>query len=617
MPEKEKLFSDFPPVSTTQWESKIIEDIKGADYKKKLIWKSPEDIYVKPYYRTEDTDNLDYLDLIADLQPFLNNKTPAYGKWLIRQDIKVINPANANIKALDILNKGVNSISFLINNKFIDNNIKILLKNLHFDCIELNIIAHEKTYSIFNEYIKLIETKKYDLSLINGTAGFDPIGNLVTQGNFYFNSEKESYNQLIRLFSILKQLPKLRLITVNGKHFHNAGSNIIQELAFSLAIGNEYLVKLTELGLTIDEIAKKIDFSLAIGSNFFFEIAKLRAARVLWANVVKAYNPNNKRPCQTYFHAETSLWNKTIYDSYTNILRSATESMAASLGGVNSLTIHPYNSHYDNSNNFSERIARNQQLILNEEANLSKTIDPSAGSYYIENLTNEIAEKAWALFQEIEKEGGFINAFLKGIIQDIIKKSAQKKDHALAYRKEIILGINHYPNINEVINLNSKKLINNNIPEIAKPIKIYRGSTAFENLRLKTDAYSKNNKRPVVFNLTFGNATMRRARAQFSNNFFGCAGFKIIDNNGFTTIYEGINAAQKAQANIIVLCSSNDEYNKINTSLIKKVNDEILVIAGYPKTIIEKLYALGITNFIHQKTNAIEELKKYQNLLKI
>ncbi|MFC2137790.1 methylmalonyl-CoA mutase family protein [Bacteroidota bacterium] len=617
MPEIKKLFSEFPPIPSKEWESKIMDDLKGADYEKKLIWKSDEDINVKPYYRKENLDNLDYLNTIPGQYPYTRGNQADKNNWLVRQNIKVDNPIEVNRKVLQIFDKGVNSVLFELDNTISAKNLFNLLKNISFDRIEINFNAHINTNSLVKKFLSFLKNSSIELSQIKGGVGFDTIGNLVINGNYYFIDENKSFNQLNELFSISRELPKLRLITINGKHFHNAGGTIIQELAFSLTIGNDYLAKLTELGLTIDEIAPKIDFSYAIGSNYFFEIAKIRAARLLWANIVNAYNPVNSESCQTYIHAETSKWNKTLFDPHLNILRSTTEAMAATLGGINSLTIYPYNSSFEKPTELSERIARNQQLIISEEAYFSKIKDPSAGSYYIENLTNEIAEKSWELFQKIEKEGGFIKAFINGIIQNQIKDSAQKKDFAIANRKEILLGTNQYPNLIEEIKPISIKNIDVNDNIIVKPIKLYRGAIAFEELRLKTENYSKSNKRPVVFLLTYGNLAMSRARAQFSTNFFGCAGFEIIDNKGFALINKGIINAKNAKANIIVFCSSDDEYNDLNSSIIDEINNEIIIVAGYPKAIIEKLYAIGISNFIHIKSNVIEELKKFQDLLNI
>ncbi len=617
MSEESKLFSEFTPISTEEWESKIIEDLKGADYKKKLIWNSNEEIEIKPYYRVENLLHLDYLNTIPGQYPYSRGNNADKNHWLIRQNIIVDNVNNANNKALDILNKGVNSILFELTNSFHTKTIRILLKDICCDCIELNFKANENSNELLKEYTLILKNNHTKLQEVNGTLGYDPIGNLALKGNFYFHDEKKSINQLKEIFHNAKDLPKLRLITVNGKHFHNAGGNIVQELAFTLSLGNEYLAKLTEIGFSIDEIAPKIDFNYAVGSNYFFEIAKFRAARMLWSTIVNAYKPANIESCKTTIHAETSKWNKTLLDPHVNILRSATEAMSAILGGINSFTTHPFNSSYETPTEFSERIARNQQLILNEEAYFSTIKDPSAGSYYIENLTNEIAEKAWKLFKEIENEGGFIKAFMNGIIQTQIKKTAHKRDLAIANRKEILLGINQYPNLSEKII--SAPIQDSEIykTSIAEPLKIYKGSTPFEEIRLKTEAYSKNNKRPVVFLLSFGNLAMRSARAQFSTNFFGCAGFKIMDNNGFKSVIEGIKAAKKSNADIIVFCSSDDEYNLITHEINELVNKKILVIAGNPTTLIENLYSIGITNFIHIKSNILEELKKYQDLLNI
>ncbi len=351
------------------------------------------------------------------------------------------------------------------------------------------------------------------------------------------------------------------------------------------------------------------------------EIAKLRAARLLWAQIVKAYNPADEESAKMIAHSETNTYNKTVYDPYVNMLRTQTEAMSAALGGAHSITVLPFNAIYEDTTEFSERIARNQQLLLKEESHIDKIADPSAGSYYIESLTDSIADQAWKLFLEIQEKGGFIAAFKEGFIQNEIKTMAAKRDQNIALRRENLLGTNQFPNFTEKVT----KELDASVFQPAdytedgaevETLKPYRGAQAFEMLRYKSDVYSKENKRPVAFMITIGNLAFRKARAQFSCNFFAVAGFEVIDNNGFKTIDEGITAAKAKNADIVVLCSSDDEYAVLAPEAAEKLNNEILVIAGNPACKAE-LEEKGITNFIHVKSNILEELKEYQNKLGI
>jgi methylmalonyl-CoA mutase len=350
------------------------------------------------------------------------------------------------------------------------------------------------------------------------------------------------------------------------------------------------------------------------------EIAKLRASRLLWAKIVEQYKPVNQESACMDIHVTTSLWNKTIFDPYVNILRTTTETMAASLGGANSITVLPFDITYKKGDDFSNRIARNQQIIIKEESYFNKVADIAGGSYYIENLTDAIADAAWKLFQSIEEKGGLIEQIKNGSIYDELEKTCMQRDMDIAMRKTVMLGTNQHPNQKET--MLDKIQPNKDIKDLTTKLKTYRGALAFEALRLATEDYViQGNKKPIVFLLTIGNLTMRKARAMFSNNLFGCAGYQIIDTNGFKTVEEGVEAAFTANADIVILCSSDDEYAEIAPKackLIKDKNNNVkVIVAGYPTAIIDQLKNAGIDDFIHIRTNVLETLQKYNQLLGI
>jgi methylmalonyl-CoA mutase len=353
------------------------------------------------------------------------------------------------------------------------------------------------------------------------------------------------------------------------------------------------------------------------------EMAKIRAARQLWANIVKAYGPSSDDITRMSIHTETASWNITVYDPYVNMLRTTTETMSAAIAGVESHIVKPFDAAYSHPDGFSERIARNQQLLLKEEAYLYKVVDAAAGSYYIENLTNAIIEESWKLFLEVEEKGGYIEALNAGFIQERINENALMLDAAVATRKMSLLGTNQYPNFSE--------RIETYIPaEVFQPsdftetdaefetLKPYRGSQAFEAMRKKTDDYARDHKRPSVFMFTYGKLTMRIARAQFAGNFFAVAGFDLIDNLGFKTVEEGIKAAEESKAEIVVICSSDEEYAQIAPEIINALNHKVIVVlAGYPKDIVEDLKKAGLEHFIHIRSNVLESLQKIQRQLGI
>jgi len=617
------LFQEFPPVLPEQWEKKIAEDLKGADYEKKLVWKPHEGFKVKPYYVADDLKALEHLSVLPDAFPFVRSSKKSDNTWFIRQDIMVSDLKRANEKALDILMKGIDSLGFVLeeDEEYSKEDLDLLLKNIFTEMVEINFHCGRNVLQIMKNHYEMLVRYNRDFQKIHGSLDFDPFGRLITKGNFYFSKE-EDLQVCHDLIKTAEYLPHFTVINVSGDHFHHAGATIVEELAFSLASGAEYLTQLTETALSVSQVAPKIRFCFATGSNYFMEIAKYRAARLLWAHIVKAYGPSSDEAAKMTIHAVTSRWNKSMYDPYVNMLRTTTEAMSVIISGIDSLTVGPFNEVFEKPNDFSERIARNQQLLLKEESYLDQVIDPAAGSYYIENLTDSIAAEAWKLFLEIDAMGGYLEAVLQGEIQKRIAETAHKRDMDLASRKDIILGVNQYPNFSEKKEEDfSAALKADGQPEPGtevETLKIYRGAMAFEELRLKTDLYSKEHKRPAVFMFTHGNLAMRVARSQFSRNFFGCAGFETIDNLGFKTIEEGVKAFFDTKAEILVICSSDEEYPVIAPEIFRQVEGKaILVLAGYPKDHLDELRAKGIAHFINMRSNVLEELEKFQKLLKI
>ncbi len=618
MDKGQKLFAAFPPVTTQQWEDKIISDLKGADYERKLIWKTNEGFNVRPYYRNEDLTTVSYLDTFPGQFPFVRgNKTE--NQWFIRQEIKEFDLKMANTKAIDLYSKGVNSFGFVLDNSknYTVQDMAVLLNDLPLTSLEINFVAGSAALSVAESLIAFLKQKKVDLSTLKGAIVSHSMTCELNKG---IKTSDAFWDHSKELILRVKELPLFKAVIVRGDVFENAGSSIVQELAFSLAAANECMAQLTNKGLPVDDVAKAIKFKFGVGSNYFMEIAKMRAARLLWAQLVKAYQPKSEKSCIANIHAVTSNWNKTIYDPYVNLLRTQTEAMSSVLGGVDSLTVNPFNAAYETPTEFSERIARNQQILLKEEAHFDKVVDPGAGSYYIETLTNNIAEQSWKLFLEVEDKGGYQAAVLQGFIQTQIKEMAQRRDLDIANRREILLGVNQYPNFNEKIDIaiEPAQLMKEapQKPEI-EPLVAYRGAMAFESLRYKTDQFAKTKKRPVVFMLTIGNLAMRKARAQFSSNFFAVAGFEVIEGKGYCEVADGIRDAVQAKADIIVVCSSDEEYATFAPQVKEMAGSAIIVVAGFPKEIMDALKAKGLEHFIHVKSNVLETLAGFQKMLGI
>lgn len=615
---KEKLFSDFIAPSRQEWIDKINVDLKGADYQKKMVWRTNEGFSAEPFYRKEDLDGMTQTNALPGQFPYLRGNKKDNNHWYVRQNLKVTNPKEANEKALDILNKGVTSLGFSIPAKELSAEfISTLLNNIAADAVELNFSTCQG-HTV--ELAKLLTTyfteKGYDASSLVGSVNFDPMQKILTKGK----DTTALLGELKELVETLAPFKKFRCVCVNADTLCDSGAYIYQELGYALAWGNEYLNLMVEAGIPAELAAKKIKFNLGISGVYFMEVAKFRAARMIWANIVKQYKPECDCACKMYVNATTSSYNKTIFDSYVNLLRTQTEAMSAALAGVDSIVVTPFDATYETPTDFAERIARNQQLLLQEESHLDKIVDVAGGSYFIETLTQSLAKQAWNLFLSIEEEGGFLAAAKAGSIQETINKTNAERHANAGKRKEFLLGTNQFPNFNETSE--GKEPTEScgcchSGTSCEKPfakIEANRLASDFENLRLQVE---KADKQPVAFMLTIGNLAMRQARAQFSCNFLACAGYKVIDNLGFPTVEEGVDAAIKANADIVVLCSSDDEYAEYAIPAFKALdNRAMFVIAGAPEC-SDELKAAGIENFIHVRVDQLKTLKEYNAKLGI
>jgi methylmalonyl-CoA mutase len=463
------LRADFPPVATATWEAAIAKDLKGADYEKKLVWRTEEGLAVRPYYRKEALDGLDgQLRTAPGLYPFVRGTGRS---WEIAQDAK---PGPKAIRA-DLL--------------------------------------------------------------------------------------------------------------------HEAGAHAIQELGYVIAAGVERLAALAA-ALPVDTIAGQIEFVFAVGPSYFIEIAKLRAARILWAQAVAAFGPSDDGACHMCLHVRTPRRNKSSYDRYTNLLRVTTEALSAVVGGCDQLTVAPFG--------FDPHLALNLQRILKEESHLDAVADPAGGSYYIEALTNSLAREAWKLLQQTEAEGGYAKALASGSIGKALAETRAARAKAYSGRRRALVGVNNYPNVKE-------KVPEAEIPaaEPASPLPQVRVAEPFEKIRQRTTQHARATGRyPKVLLLKRGDVKMKGARANFSLNFFGCAGFDLVEAEE----YEG------TDADLIVLCSSDPEYLAFAQEVCPRVKVPVLV-AGNPKEQIEALQAAGVQGFIHIASDAIQTLTQWQDKL--
>ena len=589
---REKLFTEFPPVPTEKWEEVITADLKGADYERKLVWRTGEGFNVRPYYRAENLEGIRFLGSQAGEFPYVRG-TRSHNRWHVHQTIEVKCPKEANAEALKLLNSGVDSLGFSIaGEEFSAADLDQLLAEIHIPAIEMTFCGlHTGRVA----ELVLDKLEKEGLAAEAHVAFcIDPIVKGLSQkGDFCSPNGEKCFSKITSLIERTREYKHIRIVTVSADIFANAGSTIVEELAFALAAGNDYLARLTDAGLSANIAARKLRFSFSVTSNYFMEIAKFRAARMLWANIVKNYNPEKNCACKMMIHARTADWNQTVYDPYVNMLRGTTEAMSAAIGGVHSLEVTPFDAAFETPTEFSKRIARNVELLLKHEAHFDQVVDPAGGSYYVENLTQSIAAEAWKLFLEIEEKGGYTEAYKAGWIKERIEASA---------------AANQYPNFTEVA---GKEITEEAVTRKAaegNTLAPYRGAMAFEAMRLHVD---RSGKQPKAFMLTCGSLAMARARAQFSCNFFACAGIRVQDNTFFKSVEEGVKAALESKAEIVVVCASDDDYAEVAPKVKELLGGKaILVVAGAPACTPE-LEAQGITNFINVKSNVLETLKFY------
>ncbi|NGP77564.1 methylmalonyl-CoA mutase small subunit [Balneolaceae bacterium YR4-1] len=666
---KDHFFDEFPPVSTEEWEKVIKKDLRGADYKEKLRWDTGEGFDILPFYRIEDIEE-------GRLKtPILSGNKKENNSWYICAPIFDKEVEDARESMHRALERGADALELTFQIKSTSgmlggdmegtsvqsqNSFEKLFRDVNLSATTL-VFDSAMATPIYLAMLQNLEPEGKSGEVLSAIFSYDPFVYLARKGQLPKRKEILE-NEITDLVHSIGNMGSIKPLSADGRFWHNAGGTIVQELGLSLAAASEYLALLTDRGVDSDTAARSINFMLATGSKYFPEIAKFRTLRLLWKQLLQAYEADEEIPA--YIHAETSLWNKTVYDPYVNMLRSTTEGMSAAIGGIDSLTVHPFDRIFEKPDDFSERIARNTQIIMQEESYFDKVTDPAAGSYYIEMLTDKIAEKAWSLFQEIELEGGLLKSLQNGTVQVALENSKQQRDRQIASRGRVFVGTNKYPNAGEKVTeekelsnefatvslksndydftldesekaliaslrkaLSDGAALGDLVPKLFqedwskqnyRTVQKYRGSEAFEELRMATE---KQSERPKVLTLPLGNKKMRKARSSFTSNFFACAGYEIKDPIGFESVDEAVEAVREHAPDIAVICSSDEGYIQLVPDLCSKINqlDEqpIMVLAGYPKEELDQYRKDGIEEFIHAKSNVLVTLKDFHSRLGI
>jgi len=606
------LFQEFPSVDTETWMEKIIADLKGADFEKKLVWRSDEGFRVKPFYRSEDLEEISYLVDLGTL------KTPGStpNSWILCQEItQAGDPEKGNKSAAEAIAGGAGALRFpwipSLTGK--PEYLSQLLKGIRFDQAGIYFNGNLEADAIYTSLSEVVSGLGTEPSVITGCLGADPLGVMAASGTRVLLTE--NIGKLVR--NVQKQSPGLRIINVNGAMIQDAGANLVQELGLSLSMANEYLHTLTRQGMDPADAARSVQLTMATGPEYFLEMAKLRAARILWDALCEGYGLDSGSS-PLFIHSVNAHWNMTLFDPHVNLLRGTTEAMASVLGGADMVTVLPHDLRRPGNRSFSDRMARNIQNILREEAYLQKVADPASGSYYVEKLTDFIADGAWKLFRETESQGGFIKALEKGQIQDRIDESRKSREEKIASGRFSLLGTNAYPNAKEEVlpvletDEPDEQAQHDPDPQF-RPVKPFLASEEFDRIRLQTES---SGRRPRVFLFKFGNPGWATARANFASNFFSCAGYEISDPPVQKRIDVGIDQAVSTGADLVVLCSADETYPEFAKQVADALGPKtLIVVAGQPGNMKDELEKDGVNDFIHIKVNLLSKLKEFNKIL--
>jgi methylmalonyl-CoA mutase len=573
------LLDEFPPVKTLEWETAVALDLKGADYEKRLIWRTEDGFVGKPYYRVSDLRGLAMVDKAPGQFPYRRG-IRASGDWTIREIIEAADPRTANCAARDAVAAGAEAIAF---RGYVPRNreeLSLALANLG----EIPVHFEEAGVELLR---LLLERPNIAPASARISTGFDPLTDL------------EYAAEILRTAP-----PGFLPFTIHADAFEEAGAIAAEEIGFALASGVDFLAAMTERGAGAESAAAAIEFGFAVGSSYFFQIAKLRAFRMLWARATTSFGIPADR-ARARIATRTSRWNKTVYDPHVNILRATTEAISAILGGANVVTVAPFDECFKEPSEASRRLARNTQLLLRHEASLGRVTDAGGGSYFIEALTDFLAGAAWKLMQEIEARGGYLKARKDGSIERALGRSLAAREELVTRRRRLLIGTTQFADAIEraLDRVDEQRMF-----------AVRRGAAAYERLRMRTEWHAAETcKTPRVLLAEFGDVKMRTARSNFALNFFACAGFEIGVKR-----FRKAGEMAAADTDLIVLCSSDTEYAAITGELMqemKKLGKETpVIIAGNPKD-AEHLKAAGIADFVHVRSNPLEVLSQWQERL--
>lgn len=681
--QEKSLFAEFTAADERAWRAAAEESLDGAPFEKKLVTRTPEGIDLQPIYSAESAPAPVWRDRAPGFAPFVRGIEPLGSRaqpWLICQEPAGATLTEANRSLLDALTRGQNAVFLRVDSTGragwpIESlaDVRVLLDQVDLSAVPVMISAGGSALPMTALLATYLRETGGRVGALRGGVLADPIGEWVRSGAIPGSCAGACEQLAAAIQWTRESAPALRTVGIDAALWADAGASAVQELGFGLATGVEYLRRLSVLGLSTDDAAGSMVFTWSLGSHFFLEIAKLRAARLLWARAAQAAGGSDDA-ARLVSHGRVTGWNKTLLDPHNNLLRSTTEAFAAVVGGCQSLEIAPFDAVAGEPSELSRRLARNLHLILAEECQLGRVVDPAGGSHYVETLTRQLAEMAWALFQDIERQGGMAAAIAAGVPQALVAKTAAERIAAVESRRDGVIGSNLHPNLKEAVAPSAPKstvaptrrttpaplqdlarlspaLVTDaagvfaalsdafaagatvtevearirSIPDGAKvaPLTPRRRAESFERLRRRAEAFlAKTGARPKVFLATMGPRKQHAARAEFSTGFFAAGGFEVVPNKGFETPEAAASAALASGAPVVVLCSTDDTYPALVPPLAGALkaagaNAPFVVLAGMPATpeLQQQFKSAGVDEFIHLRANCAKLLAEIQNRL--
>jgi methylmalonyl-CoA mutase len=652
-------FNEFPQPTYEEWREAAEAALKGGSFEKRLITRTHEGIDLQPMYRAEDAAELPQMGTMPGFFPYVRGTKPLGYKheaWGVSQELADASPAAFNQALLADLKRGQTVVNMLLDvatllGEDADvadagivgkggvsvsclNDLEQALQGVDLQQTPIYIQAGASGIPVASMVLALLDKQSRSKEKLTGCIGSDPLGELARTGRLP-RGLSGAYDDMAQLTAWAgANAPDLQTVLVRGHPYHDGGGNAVQELAFAMATSVEYLRELQARGVSINQAAPRFMFAFSLGSNFFMEIAKLRAARMLCAKVVAAFGGDEDAQ-KMRIHARTSGWNKTLYDSNVNMLRTTTEAFSGVLGGCDSMHIGPMDEVARVPNDFSRRVARNTHSVIREEAGMTRTVDPAGGSWYVESLTDSIARRSWELFRDVEKQGGMAKALQTGFPQEQVAGVALQRAQAYAQRRDVFVGTNMYPNASdkplETTDFDHSSLQQTRAAELKayraavdpewrrsaleklaaaspqsridtavhavlggatlgdlcaalatgeqmdpliEPVKIQRGAEAFEGLRRRSEAFAqRTGALPKVFLANMGPIPQHKARADFCRGFLEVGAFEVIGNNGFETTEQAVDAAVNSGAPVIVICSTDKTYPDLVPPLAKGIKE--------------------------------------------